>query len=452
MPALAKAFEYAAMIFRPDADAGIAHAECDAPIGLAAGETGDLSAAGREFDRIGQQIDHDLADRAFIGAQAGQILSDLGNQGDACLLRLDHHHRDGIGNHVGKVHLVVAQHHAPRLDLCEVQNIVDQGQEVVAGAVNVTAIFGVLLDGIAEGAGFDDFRKAQNGVQRRAQFVAHIGQEGRFGAAGGFRPVARLVRNFLGALQVFDQACALPLQFHFFAAGFVIGESLCRHHQPEAEIEPAEDRAHAAAVKDRGARHRHQVDRKRDIDHRQIDSPARHPARQRCAQDEDQQQLVAEHVGRPQHEHHRAPRHHQHAGDDGGHLCAIADRLWRTVVRFQEAAVFEFACRAKCGDDGGPCDQIDGRHPADIGDRDQRGGNGQDETGRRHRLARGGKLRMGDAQILFAFRQEGAAESFGHAGKRPPCRRACRQAGCGATLFDFIVSVHFLAGSARTME
>jgi hypothetical protein len=55
---------------------------------------------------------------------------------------------------------------------------------------------------------------------------------------------------------------------------------------------------------------------------------------------------------------------------------------------------------------------------------------------------------MGDTQILFAFRQKGAAEGLAHTGKRAPCR----QAGCGATLFDFIVSVHFLAGSACTME
>ena len=41
-----------------------------------------------------------------------------------------------------------------------------------------------------------DFAVADDGVERRAQLVAHIGEEGRFGARGGLR----LWRGFLGFL------------------------------------------------------------------------------------------------------------------------------------------------------------------------------------------------------------------------------------------------------------
>ena len=42
------------------------------------------------------------------------------------------------------------------------------------------------------------FGKAQNGVQRRAQLVRHIGQEFGFGAAGFFCQVACLAQCFFG--------------------------------------------------------------------------------------------------------------------------------------------------------------------------------------------------------------------------------------------------------------
>ncbi len=81
------------------------------------------------------------------------------------------------------------QHELPRLDLGEVEDVVDdreQGLARIADGGEVLALLG------AELALEDQFGHADDGVQRRADFVAHVGQESALGAAGG---LGRLLRR-----------------------------------------------------------------------------------------------------------------------------------------------------------------------------------------------------------------------------------------------------------------
>ena len=111
-----------------------------------------------------------------------------------------------------------------------------------ARTVDVAAIFRILLDRFgAHRLGVDDLRKAQNGVQRRAQFVAHIGEEFRLGAAGGFGAFARRIRSILGRLEFVDQSAAFLLQSKHALAGRVIGHQQRAHHQPESGADPSID-------------------------------------------------------------------------------------------------------------------------------------------------------------------------------------------------------------------
>src|SRR3546814_2447831 len=71
------------------------------------------------------------------------------------------------------------------LDLGDVENVVDQGQQVLRALVDVGGIALVLRAAErAQQLALHDFREADDGVQRRAQLMAHVGQELRLGAVG----------------------------------------------------------------------------------------------------------------------------------------------------------------------------------------------------------------------------------------------------------------------------
>ena len=65
-------------------------------------------------------------------------------------------------------------------DLGQVQNVVDQIQQVRAGAVNILGEFHLLLRQIPGRVVAELLAEDQDAVQRRAQLVRHIGQKFRF--------------------------------------------------------------------------------------------------------------------------------------------------------------------------------------------------------------------------------------------------------------------------------
>ncbi len=66
-----------------------------------------------------------------------------------------------------------------------------------------------------------DFAVADDGVERRAQFVAHIGEEGRLGAGGGFGLMARFL-GFLARLADFARIVAEHGERAAHVAEFVV--------------------------------------------------------------------------------------------------------------------------------------------------------------------------------------------------------------------------------------
>ena len=81
-----------------------------------------------------------------------------------------------------------------RLDLGIVQNVVDDDQKRLTRGFDG---FGKQPLFLGQGAVAQQFRHAHHAVHRRADLVAHIGEEGRFGAVGG---LGRLARGQQGGL------------------------------------------------------------------------------------------------------------------------------------------------------------------------------------------------------------------------------------------------------------
>ena len=113
---------------------------------------------------------------------------------DACYLymealpfRLGHRLDDGIhrGDQIAEGKLFVPQYHLAALYLGNIQDIVDEAEQVLAGGHDLFGVFPHLyrvfrVHGQQGG-------KAQHGVHGGADVVGHIGKEGGFGVAGNLR-------------------------------------------------------------------------------------------------------------------------------------------------------------------------------------------------------------------------------------------------------------------------
>src|SRR5260370_5024175 len=71
----------------------------------------------------------------------------------------------------------------PASILRKIKNVVDDGEERVGRESNQAEIFAL---GLRELGVEDEFGHAKNAVERRTNFVAHVGQEGALRRAGGF--------------------------------------------------------------------------------------------------------------------------------------------------------------------------------------------------------------------------------------------------------------------------
>ena len=92
--------------------------------------------------------------------------------------------------------------HPPGLDLGEVEDVVDQGEQVAARAEHAVERLEVLLQRL--GILPQHLADADDGVERRAQLVAHVGEELRLVLAR-LRKLAALVLDFVEQPHVLDR-------------------------------------------------------------------------------------------------------------------------------------------------------------------------------------------------------------------------------------------------------
>src|SRR5665213_1284875 len=136
-----------------------------------------------------------------------------------------------------------------------------------------TEVFGE--HAVAEHFRLHHLRKAKNGIERRAQFVAHLREEARLRNIGGFGALACLIGNRLGLFEFADQRVLLGARFQRRQRGRIkpVGEhgeiALCgRRHdgedviaqralQREIERDRRGDREGGRECRDRQARSQH---------------------------------------------------------------------------------------------------------------------------------------------------------------------------------------------------
>ena len=197
---------------RRHADAGIGAAEDDLPAGQAVQPDGDLAAHRGVFDGVGDDVDHDLAVAVGIAHHHTVWLIAVQRHGLGLFVgqRAQQFHTVGRAAHRIKGSLV--QLHVAVLQLVQVQNRVDEHQQVVALVGNaVQCAFqprGVVLVLLG------DLGHAQHHVQRRADVVAHLGEEFLLGLVGFFGIVQSVGQLQQDSLLLFSAADRLQIQQH----------------------------------------------------------------------------------------------------------------------------------------------------------------------------------------------------------------------------------------------
>ena len=150
---------------------------------------GDGAVVLRELDGVGQQVLDGMVELLGVdhGDGAGGAGVDgerdvaLGEQGGEVGLHAAHENL-----HVGSVQREV---HAPGFELGEVEQVIDEIGHAAAALVDAFEVIDdFFVRGLA-GAGCAESRIGQDAVQRRAEFVGHVGQElalQQVGPLGGF--------------------------------------------------------------------------------------------------------------------------------------------------------------------------------------------------------------------------------------------------------------------------
>ena len=170
-----------------DADAGVAHGDAHAGVVLAALQHLDAQqnlALGGELDRIAQQVADDLTQAEGVAAQhrGGVVGRDLDRQLQSLGLGRLGKHRHRLFCRLDDVEVNRLQLKVTRLDLGEIQDVVDHSQQMLTRRLHrlgPAALHAVEL------AAEQQFIHAQHTVHRGANFVAHGRQEFALGTAGG---------------------------------------------------------------------------------------------------------------------------------------------------------------------------------------------------------------------------------------------------------------------------
>lgn len=184
-----------------DADAGIRDTDFDpVMVRLVSRRTADRDGNRPhlcELDGIADQIGQDLTQAGRVGSiPAFGAAIDRGFQLKPFFSARWAEGRNRPVQRLTKRKLDGLQLDLARLDLGQVQHIIDDGQKQVTGRCDCLdhLALPIVQPGVAQDGGH-----AQDTVQGRADFMAHLGQEDRLGRIGAFR-------GFPGIMQALDRA------------------------------------------------------------------------------------------------------------------------------------------------------------------------------------------------------------------------------------------------------
>jgi hypothetical protein len=147
----------------------------------------------REFDGVRQEVQHDLLDGPLVAPDAGLDAGQLGDQLDVPAMRALADHAQRFGDDALHGDDLAREFELAGLDLRHVEDIVDDRQQMQPARmdiVDVAQIFSIAHR--PEEFAANNVGKADDRVERRAQLVAHFGEEIALRAVGELGGLAGL--------------------------------------------------------------------------------------------------------------------------------------------------------------------------------------------------------------------------------------------------------------------
>src|SRR4029450_9303588 len=192
------------LLLRRHADAGIHNGKLDpvASVGHLAYPKGDLALL-RELAGIAQEIEQNLLEPHGIRGKRAQVL--LGFDNEAVLVLRGELSRgaDDLVDEPGQIDTLGIEFELAGFDLREVEDLVDEAQEVGPGGIDAAQRLQRLFRAEARRVGDHHLGETDDGVERRAQLVAHAGEELRL-ALARLRQLPALVLDFVEQPHVLD--------------------------------------------------------------------------------------------------------------------------------------------------------------------------------------------------------------------------------------------------------
>ncbi len=199
--ALLKGFKNNALLIRCYTDAGVFYGERDTPVRGAIHHQRDAAALG-EFECIRHQVFQDLLQALPVGDDGYRRRTrHLHMQRQTLLVgqRLEGHLQ--VLYQAAQVDVFRAQLQFARLHLGDVEDVVNQIQQVIAGGINTAGKLDLLLIQIALAVFGEDLRENHRAVQRCAQLVRHVGEKLRFVFARLLQLCGALFQHFLNLVK-----------------------------------------------------------------------------------------------------------------------------------------------------------------------------------------------------------------------------------------------------------
>ncbi len=131
----------------------------------------DAAPGRRELEGVGQEIEEHLLDLALVGADCAQTRVDVVRELDAMPICALAHEDQRVLDGAGEVEFGGLELHPSRLDLGQVEDVVDEREEVPRRLEDVVQVIRLLLVDLAEHPLGQHLGEADDGVQRRAQLV-----------------------------------------------------------------------------------------------------------------------------------------------------------------------------------------------------------------------------------------------------------------------------------------
>src|SRR6266852_7562807 len=158
-----------------------------------------------EFYRVINQLPSHIAEFGGVAESSSEIRSYNTENLISAFLSRRPRRVDDLAEQFAQISLLQIQLHLARLDLRQVEYLVNEFKQMLASAVNLVKIRGGLAIAFILGVFKQDLTVADHRVQRRSQLVAHLGKEFGLGCARQF--------GFLGGKA--ERRCGRHMLAHF---------------------------------------------------------------------------------------------------------------------------------------------------------------------------------------------------------------------------------------------